>query len=61
MTDIIIILVLLAIVAGIVYYLVREKKKGRGCTGCPYSGQCHGGCGAAKKPSPKKIKIAPGF
>lgn len=54
MTDIIIILVLLAIVAGIAYYLVREKKKGRGCTGCPYSGQCHGGCGAAKKPSPKK-------
>ena len=39
MTDIIIGLVLLIIVGGAVFYIVREKKKGKKCIGCP-DGRC---------------------
>ncbi len=47
MVDIIIILILLCIVGGIVFYLYRAKKRGETCIGCPYAKQCggkHGGC-----------------
>ncbi len=40
MKNIIIILVLLMIVTGIVWYLVHEKKQGATCIGCPYAKQC---------------------
>ena len=40
MIDLVLILVLAAIVAAIVFYLVREKKRGAKCIGCPYAGQC---------------------
>ena len=51
MENIIIVLVLLAIVAGVIRYLVRAKKQG-GCVGCPHAkgcpsnctSQCSGGC-----------------
>ena len=49
MTDIIIIALLAVIAAAIVIYLVREKKRGVTCVGCPYAKQCakkrNGGCG----------------
>ena len=34
------IIVLAAIVFFAVRYLVREKKKGSKCVGCPYAGDC---------------------
>lgn len=41
--------ILIAVIGAIVFYLVREKKKGRKCIGCPYAKQCgshcNGGCG----------------
>ncbi|MBQ4093518.1 MAG: FeoB-associated Cys-rich membrane protein [Oscillospiraceae bacterium] len=40
LTDIIIILVLLALVGGIALYLRRQKKKGVQCVGCPYAQSC---------------------
>lgn len=40
MTDVIIILVLVAIIGGATLYICREKKKGKKCIGCPYSGSC---------------------
>ncbi len=43
--DVIVILILLAIAAGIVFYLVRAKKRGQTCIGCPYAKQCGGKCG----------------
>ena len=46
MTDIIIIAVLAAIVCGILFYLIRAKKRGEKCIGCPYSKECGGKCGA---------------
>lgn len=36
--------ILVLIVGGIIFYLVRAKKKGQKCIGCPYSKQCNGGC-----------------
>lgn len=43
MENVIIVLVLLAIVAGILWYLARVKKKG-GCVGCPHAKGCPGHC-----------------
>ena len=40
MTDIIIAAVVAAIVALALFYVVRQKKKGKKCIGCPYSGEC---------------------
>ena len=49
MTDIILILILCAIAAAIVFYLIREKKRGVTCVGCPYARECakkrNGNCG----------------
>ncbi len=44
MENIIVILTLVAIAGGIIWYLIRAKKKGEKCVGCPYSKQCKGGC-----------------
>lgn len=49
MTDVIIILVVLAIVGGAGTYIWRAKKRGQRCIGCPCAGKegCSGGgsCG----------------
>ncbi len=45
MENIIILLIVIAIAAGIIFYLVRAKKKGQSCIGCPYAKQCSGKCG----------------
>jgi len=51
MEDIIIIILLAAIAIGIICYLVRTKKRGEKCVGCPHAKQCGncGGCGQSKK------------
>ena len=43
MKNVIAILIILAITVLIVRYLIREKKRGAVCVGCPYSGSCTGG------------------
>ena len=40
MINYIIIAVLLAIVGAIVFFLVREKKRGVSCIGCPHAANC---------------------
>lgn len=45
MENIIVILILVAIAAGIICYLVRAKKRGEKCIGCPYAKQCGNKCG----------------
>lgn len=40
MTDFIIIAVVLALVAAVAAYIIRAKKKGQKCIGCPYSKEC---------------------
>ena len=52
MVDAIVILILLAIVGGIVAFLVRAKQQGQACIGCPHSKQCgakKGGCTCGDK------------
>ena len=51
MQNLILILILLGIAAAIVFYLIREKKRGAVCIGCPHAKQCakqHGSCGCGK-------------
>ncbi len=38
--DIILILIILALIAGAAYKIIKEKKKGNKCIGCPYSSNC---------------------
>ena len=40
MENIIVILVLLAIIGLIIWYLVAKKKRGEKCICCPYAKQC---------------------
>lgn len=48
--NIIIIVTVLAILGAIIAYIVREKKRGSKCIGCPYAKTCgksgNGGCGS---------------
>lgn len=44
MVNLIIVLVLLCIVSGIIWYLVIAKKRGVKCVGCPYAKQCKNKC-----------------
>lgn len=41
MIDIVVILLLIAIIIPAVYYIVRAKKKGQVCIGCPNASKCH--------------------
>lgn len=45
MADIIIVLVLLAVLISAAVYVVRAKKNGKKCIGCP-GGCCSGNCSA---------------
>ena len=44
MGDIIAGLIVLLIVGGAVFYIIREKKKGTKCIGCPHSSSCKEKC-----------------
>lgn len=45
LADVVVILIIAAVVAGISIYLYRAKKRGERCIGCPYAKQCGvGGC-----------------
>ena len=45
MENIIIVAILGVIAAAIIFYLVRQKKKGVKCVGCPCACKCGGSCG----------------
>ncbi len=44
MKDFIIILIIVLIALAIVVYLVRAKKRGEKCIGCPYAKKCASKC-----------------
>ena len=44
MTDFILLLVIVAVLAGAIAYIRKEKKRGVRCVGCPDSGSCGGHC-----------------
>ena len=45
MDNVILVGILVLMIGAIVFYLVREKKKGVKCLGCPYARQCGKGAG----------------
>ena len=53
-TDVIVIAIVALILCAVVVYIIKEKKKGRGCIGCPYSRQCGGKCCPSKDKSNDK-------
>ena len=42
--PIISILIIALVVGGAVAYIVKAKRKGQKCIGCPYEKSCSGGC-----------------
>lgn len=49
--DIAIGIIIALIVGGAVFYIIKEKKKGNRCIGCPYADSCKKGtdCGCKDK------------
>lgn len=51
--NLIIVAVVLIVLGGVVFYIVREKKKGSKCIGCPHARECaarkNGGCSTNQK------------
>ena len=45
MADLIIVGIVLAIVGAAVTYIVKAKRRGVRCVGCPDGGTCGGNCG----------------
>lgn len=45
MENVIVVVILAVIIGAAVGYLVRAKRKGASCVGCPYAKQCSGKCG----------------
>ena len=42
--EIIAIAAIVLIIGGALFYIIRSKKKGKKCIGCPYGDSCAGAC-----------------
>lgn len=49
MTDLIIVAVVLLILGAAAAYIIKAKKRGVKCIGCPAGGSCSGNCGACNR------------
>lgn len=52
MSDLVVILIVALVVGLALAYIIREKKRGVKCVGCPYAkncGSCHGSCSSQNK------------
>ncbi len=47
-TDVIVTIILIAIIGGALAYIIKAKKSGQKCIGCPSSKQCGGSCNCKK-------------
>lgn len=47
--DYIAIAVVVLTLSAAVFYIVRAKRRGAKCVGCPYANQCGGKCGESVK------------
>ncbi len=45
MANLIVILILVLVIGAAVAFIIREKKRGVKCIGCPNAGSCSGNCG----------------
>ena len=48
--NIILIVVLVLILGGAALYIVRAKRRGQRCIGCPDASRCSGGCSGCNQP-----------
>lgn len=46
-TEIIAVIAIVLIIGGAVAYIIKAKRNGQKCIGCPYSKQCGGKCNGA--------------
>ncbi|MBE6654795.1 MAG: FeoB-associated Cys-rich membrane protein [Ruminococcaceae bacterium] len=51
--NIIIIAVIALIVGGALAYIIKAKKSGKKCIGCPYGDSCKGSCCSCEKEEEK--------
>ena len=49
MTDLIAAFILILITGGAVFYIIKAKRKGTKCIGCPAGGKCPGSCSTSRK------------
>ena len=57
LTNVILVIILLAIAGGASLYLYRAKKRGEHCVGCPHAKQCGGkscNCGSSNDSKSKQ-------
>lgn len=54
--DIIVSVALVVIIGAAVAYIIRAKKRGIKCVGCPYAKQCGGNCSGNCESSDNKEK-----
>ena len=47
-TDIIVLVIIALVIGGASFYILRAKKKGQKCIGCPYAKGCSGNCSCKK-------------
>ena len=52
-TDYIVLGIIVIVLAAIIIYLVKQKKKGVKCIGCPYGGKCSS-CNGGSAPKNNK-------
>ena len=48
LTDIIVLFVIALVVGGASFYIIRAKRRGQRCIGCPDSKTCGGNCSACQ-------------
>ncbi len=49
LVDVIVTIILIAIIGGALAYIIKAKKNGQKCIGCPSSKQCGGSCNCKKQ------------
>ena len=53
-TDIIVLLVIALAIGGAIFYIVRAKRRGQKCIGCPYCKECSGNCSSQQNKMKEK-------
>ncbi len=48
LTDVIVVVILVAIALSVLIYVGKQKKKGNKCIGCPHGDRCSGSCNSQK-------------
>lgn len=54
MVNLVVILILVLIIGAAIGYIVKEKKKGTHCIGCPSAGSCSRACLSKQKKEEKR-------